>query len=328
MDHLLSLLIILSFLVAGVFLGRIRIISRSRLAGCLVDATLYFLLFFMGFRLGRNREVVTQLGQIGILSVAFTAATVAGTVIALLLFYGLIKKLRRANHSDSRDEKENRSTGGRKPQSPYRMQNKTFLHHIKEPIILFGIVVFGFLIGRFVPLFPSFTAERTTTWFVYILIFFVGIRLNNSTMSLKEALLHPETLLLPVGTIIGSLAGGVLVAVLFNISVFKAMSVAAGFGWYSLSGVIISDLGDQVLGSAAFVSNILRESVALLTIPFFGASRFPRIGIGIAGATSMDVTLPLIQRSCGPHTVPLAVSHGALLSLLVPILVPLFFHLG
>jgi uncharacterized membrane protein YbjE (DUF340 family) len=104
--------------------------------------------------------------------------------------------------------------------------------------------------------------------------------------------------------------------------------VAAGFGWYSLSGVIISDLGDQVLGSAAFLSNILRESVALLTIPLFGTTRFPRIGIGIAGATSMDVCLPLIQKSCGTRWVPLSVTNGAILSLLVPVLVPLFYHLG
>jgi uncharacterized membrane protein YbjE (DUF340 family) len=320
MGHLLSLGIIIAFLLAGLLLGRINRISRSSWVQYCVDAALYLLLFFMGFRLGRNEDIVEQLGQIGVLSLAFTAATVAGTVLVLFLIYGLARKRKGSLH---RPADGNSGTETENPRPKAR-----FARHIQEPAKLFAVVILGFFAGRFVPLFPAFTAEKTTTWFVYFLLFFIGIQLNNSTMSLKEALVHPETLLLPLGTVIGSLAGGILVGVLFRLSIWKTMSVAAGFGWYSLSGVIISDLGDQVLGSAAFISNILRESVALLTIPFFGASRFPRIGIGIAGATSMDVTLPLIRKSCGIHTVPLAVSHGALLSVLVPILVPLFFHLG
>lgn len=306
----LSLFIIIACLIAGLLIGRIQRISRAVWVQSCIDGALYLLLFFMGFRIGRNSEVANQLGQIGILSLAFTAATVAGTVIVLLLIYGLARKRRRSVTKSG--------TPG----------STRVIDFVQEPGKLFLIVVAGFFIGRYVPLFPAFTAEKITTWFVYFLLFFIGIQLNNSTTSLREALIHPETLLLPFGTIVGSLAGGILVGVIFKISIWKAMSVAAGFGWYSLSGVIISDLGDQVLGSAAFVSNILRESVALLTIPFFGASNFPRIGIGIAGATSMDVSLPLIQKSCGAHSVPLAVSHGALLSLLVPLLVPLFFHLG
>ena len=320
MGHLLSLGIIIAFLLAGLMLGRIERISRSLWVQYLVDAALYLLLFFMGFRLGRNEEVAEQLGQIGILSVVFTVATVSGTMLVLFLMYGLARKRREKLHRSGTTAAEN---GSRQEQPKAR-----FSDHIKEPAKLFTIVVLGFFAGRFIPLFPAFSGEKTTTWFVYFLLFFIGIQLNNSTTSLKEALIHPETLVLPLGTIIGSLAGGIAVGVLFRISVWKAMSVAAGFGWYSLSGVIISDLGDQVLGSAAFISNILRESIALLTIPFFGASKFPRIGIGIAGATSMDVSLPLIRKSCGIHTVPLAVSHGALLSVLVPVLVPLFFHLG
>jgi uncharacterized membrane protein YbjE (DUF340 family) len=326
MGQLLSLAVIIAFLLAGLLLGRIGRISRALWVRYLVDAALYLLLFFMGFRLGRNEEVANQLGQIGILSLAFTAATVAGTVVVLFCIYSLARrkngKIARADGSAAGVSAAGVSAeNGGTPET-------SFLEHLKEPGKLFLIVVLGFFAGRFIPLFPAFTAEKTTTWFVYFLLFFIGIQLNNSTMSLKEALIHPETLVLPLGTVIGSLLGGIAVGLVFRISVWKAMSVAAGFGWYSLSGVIISDLGDQVLGSAAFVSNILRESVALLSIPFFGASRYPRIGIGIAGATSMDVTLPLIRKSCGTRIVPLSVTHGALLSILVPVLVPLLYHLG
>lgn len=326
MPHFISLTILIAFLLAGLLIGRIKAVSSSRIALYLLDLSLYFLLFFMGFRLGRNEEVAQKLQEIGILSLAFTAATVAGTVAALLAVYGLAARIgrkRRANGTAPEQPPEHI----KKPAAGEEAEHRRF-EHVKDPLKLFGFVVLGFLIGRFVPVFASLTGEKLTTWFVYVLLFLVGIQLNKNTGSLKATLLHPETLILPAGTVVGSLAGGVVIALLFGLPVFRGMAVASGFGWYSLSGVIISDLGDQVLGSAAFLSNILRESVALLTIPLFGTTRFPRIGIGIAGATSMDVCLPLVQKSCGTRWVPLSVTNGAILSLLVPVLVPLFYHLG
>lgn len=326
MPHFISLIILIAFLLAGLLIGRIKAVSSSRIALVLLDLSLYFLLFFMGFRLGRNAEVARKLQEIGILSLAFTAATVAGTVATLLAVYGLASRIgrkRRANGTAPEQPPEHI----KKPPAGEKAEYRRF-EHVKEPAKLFAFVVLGFVIGRFVPLLASLTGERLTTWFVYVLLFLVGIQLNKNTGSLKATLLHPETLILPAGTVVGSLAGGAVVALLFGLPVFKGMAVGSGFGWYSLSGVIISDLGDQVLGSAAFLSNIMRESVALLTIPLFGTTRFPRIGIGIAGATSMDVCLPLVQKSCGTRWVPLSVTNGAILSLLVPLLVPLFYHLG
>ncbi|MDA4675332.1 lysine exporter LysO family protein, partial [Enterobacter asburiae] len=42
------------------------------------------------------------------------------------------------------------------------------------------------------------------------------------------------------------------------------------------------------------------------------------------GATSMDFTLPVLQRSGGLDMVPPAIVHGFLLSLLAPVLIALF----
>ena len=156
----------------------------------------------------------------------------------------------------------------------------------------------------------------------------IGIQLVHNNVTLKEALAHPDTILLPLGTIAGSLLGGLAVCSFLSITPGKALALSAGFGWYSLSGVIITDMGDPVLGSAGFLINIMRETIALLIIPFLSTTRFPNIGIGVAGATSMDVTLPLIEKSCGDRVVPLSITSGAILSLLVPILVPIFYQLG
>jgi uncharacterized membrane protein YbjE (DUF340 family) len=73
---------------------------------------------------------------------------------------------------------------------------------------------------------------------------------------------------------------------------------------------------------------MLRESMALILIPLLARTRFPLLAIGAGGATSMDVTLPLIEKNCGPGAVPLSVASGGVLSLSVPFLVPLLFRIG
>lgn len=316
MSHIVSLIILLAFLFAGMLLGKIRPLAASKAPRLLLETALYFLLFFMGFRIGRNDEVASRLGDIGILSVVFAAATALGTILVLTIIY-LIGGRRLTNRSSSGAEELGPVPGG---------AARRFFTHLKDPLKLFLIVIAGFLTGSFMPLLPGFTGEGMTTWMVYILLLLVGIQLSGNGVRIGRVLLHPETLILPLGTVVGSLLGGFAVSMIFSLPVGRGLAVASGFGWYSLSGVIITDLGDPVLGSAAFISNMLRESLALLTIPFFGATRFKHVGIGVAGATSMDVSLPLIERSCGARSVPLAVTHGGILSLLVPILVPVFFH--
>ncbi|GAA4648198.1 hypothetical protein GCM10023116_04640 [Kistimonas scapharcae] len=85
-------------------------------------------------------------------------------------------------------------------------------------------------------------------------------------------------------------------------------------------------IGDQlgpVYGSVAFLVDLCRELVALLLIPFVIRRNAP-MAIGYGGATSMDYTLPVIERTGGVHCVPVAVASGFILSLSAPLLIPVF----
>jgi uncharacterized membrane protein YbjE (DUF340 family) len=84
-------------------------------------------------------------------------------------------------------------------------------------------------------------------------------------------------------------------------------------------------LGDPILGSVAFLSNLFRESIAFLSVPFLASFAQKRAGISVCGATSMDVTLPIVEKNCGPEYVPLSLAHGIILTLIVPFLVPFFY---
>jgi len=52
------------------------------------------------------------------------------------------------------------------------------------------------------------------------------------------------------------------------------------------------------------------------------SSRSP--ALGLCGATSLDFTLPVLQRSGGLDMVPPAVVHGVILRLIAPVLMAFF----
>jgi uncharacterized membrane protein YbjE (DUF340 family) len=312
MQQLFYLGSLLLALGAGVVWGVSTRLVGSRTLQRLIFAALYLLVFSIGFRIGRTEEVATGFARVGLLSLLYAAAAVGGTAAVLLMLFSLASR-RAAARGRRRDN--NPSLAGLEWQI------------LKEPLRLLAVLLSGCAVG-FSPLLAGYQGDGFTTWVLYVLLVLIGISVSRSGISVKEIFSHPDLLLLPAGTIAGSLAGGLLVALLMRQPLGEALAVSAGFGWYSLSGVLLAELGGPTLGAIAFLTNMFREVLALLLIPLLARSAYPHIGIGVAGATSTDVTLPLIEMSCGPRSVPLALSSGGILCLCVPVLVPLLFHLG
>jgi uncharacterized membrane protein YbjE (DUF340 family) len=133
-----------------------------------------------------------------------------------------------------------------------------------------------------------------------------------------------RVLSVPAAGAVGSLAGVLLGALILHLGPWEALSVGAGFGWYSLSGVLLSNLGFTALGAIAFLSNVLRELLAVVSMPWLAQKLDPYAAIAPGGATTMDTTLPILARYGTHESTMVAFINGALLSMLVPILVPLF----
>jgi uncharacterized membrane protein YbjE (DUF340 family) len=303
--------------MSGFYIGKVFKIITKRLIDRITSICLSLLIFTMGFRVGRTEEVSANFAQVGLISLAYALATVAGTIISMFIIYQLLKKSRiRYNPASIRQQVESSSL------------RTARLQIMAEPLKLLTILICGFLIAFFSDVFHTFNGDIITTWILYLLVIFIGMSMARNPLKLSDIITHPDLLILPAGTIIGTLGGGLILAFFLEQSIGESLSLAAGFGWYSLSGVILAKLSGPYLGSIAFLANLLRESIALLIIPVIARSRYPHIGIGVAGATSMDVTLPIICLSCGDTAVPLSISHGLIISLAVPFLVPLLYHLG
>lgn len=158
-----------------------------------------------------------------------------------------------------------------------------------------------------------------------ILLFLIGFDIGNNRESLRTLLkADRHALLIPAGTIIGTLFGGFLVSLVTDLTPNEGMAIASGFGWHSLSAVLLAEMKGSDIGAIAFLSNVFRESITLISIPFLVKLVGPYAAIAPGGATTMDVTLPVIEKYCGKKAAIVGFINGVILSTLVPIVLPLF----
>ncbi|MNU90920.1 hypothetical protein D3C71_808000 [compost metagenome] len=191
-----------------------------------------------------------------------------------------------------------------------------------ESLKLCGVVVLGFLLGLTGLAFLQHATEASEYTLIFLL-FLIGIQLRNNGMTLKQIVLNRRGMIVAVVVVGSSLIGGVINAFILDLPLKTGLAMASGFGWYSLSGILMTESFGPVIGSAAFFNDLGRELIAIMLIP--GLVRKSRsTALGLCGATSMDFTLPVLQRSGGLELVPAAIVHGFILSLLVPILMALF----
>jgi uncharacterized membrane protein YbjE (DUF340 family) len=194
--------------------------------------------------------------------------------------------------------------------------------------IILAVVVGIFAGYFFIP--ESFAVSMNTVTAIALdfLIFFVGIDVGLNKHIFKGLKKHGSFLLLiPCSIILGSLAGGLITAYAFNMPLNIGLSIASGFGWYSLSGVLLTKLSGAEIGAIAFLSNVFRELITVISIPIIAKHLNYYTTIAPAGATSMDSTLPIISKYTSPELVVIAFFNGAILTALVPILVPFFYSL-
>lgn len=165
------------------------------------------------------------------------------------------------------------------------------------------------------------------SWYLLLIfIFLIGVEL--AFTQFDRSWLSWKILLVPVAAFIGSCLAAILnYFILSNhYSLNEVMALAQGYGWYSMSGILFTELHSAKLGGIALLTDLFREIFAILLMYCLGW-RFPRSAISSAGATSMDVTLAMVKQSCGTHYVPHAMMSGLILSLLAPLLISLFLSM-
>lgn len=161
---------------------------------------------------------------------------------------------------------------------------------------------------------------QISTWHL-LLVFMFMIGLDLAYSPLDRSWLNFKILLVPIGCIFGSLFAVMLYSFWnTDISLKDLIMLSQGYGFYSMSGVVVTELRNAELGSIALMNDLFREIFAILLMYCMGW-RYPRSAISAAGATAMDVTLPMVKQACGHDFIPHAMVSGFILSLLAPVMV-------
>ena len=161
---------------------------------------------------------------------------------------------------------------------------------------------------------------HVSSWYL-LLLFMLLIGLDLAYSPLDRSWLNWKILLVPVGCIIGSVLGAIVCSLMINnISLKDLIMLSQGYGFYSMTGIVVTELKNAHLGSIALMNDLFREIFAILFMYMIGW-RYPRSAISSAGATAMDVTLPMVKQACGNDFIPHAMVSGFVLSILAPIAV-------
>ncbi|MBY5960352.1 lysine exporter LysO family protein [Marinobacter nauticus] len=295
-------------ILAPLFLGFAIALSNRQLMTVIhysVEALVYFILALLGLGLGQMEGLLGQLGTMATQVAGLVLVLLAANMAGLWLFHRW-----QPMHTEAAE------TGARPG------YGRLFLAGLKP---LLSVLV-GALLGYF--LFPELPmVDDVATWALMLLLFLIGLQLRNAGLSLRKLLMNRQGLGIALALVVSSLVAGLALVPVLDIPWHQSLALASGFGWYSLSGIVIGDALGPAWGGVAFLNDVLREIIALALIPLVIHAR-PAMAIGYGGATAMDFTLPVIRSSGGLACVPVAIASGFLLSFLSPVLMGVFLSLG
>ncbi|MBR6630063.1 MAG: lysine exporter LysO family protein [Bacteroidaceae bacterium] len=278
----------------------------------LLTISIWLMLFIIGIEVGGNEVLVGALGQLGAEALLITVLTTLCCGAGSLLLW---RRLQPKEHESRR--KAERST-------TLRFSLRGLWTTMHESIIIFVCFSGGCVLGFFGA--DEYLPARASFYSLCLLLVCVGFGIGQNE-ELRKNFRHIKKgfIWMPVVTIISTWIGALLTAMLLtDRSPADWLAVSSGFGYYSLSSMLITEVRGIELGTVALMYNVLREITALLLAPLLLRVFGPLAPISVGGATTADTTLPTISRVSGTQFIPIAIFHGLVVDLSVPLLVPFF----
>ena len=322
---------IISIMLSGMFAGYLLRRWLFGRLGRVITVLIWALLFLLGLEVGSNERIVKGLATLGLEALLITLAGTLGSVMAA---WGLWKLTHRQGGATANARKG----GAEAPTSAEELANEVAATAQQpEPLLqaLKGslIIVAFFILGVAIALTGCVMVDERISDFSFYalaaLMACVGASIGSDPQTLKNfRALNPRLVLLPVGTILGTLAATAVVSlVLSHRSLTDCLAVGSGFAYYSLSSIFITEYRGAALGTIALLANISRELLTLLAAPLLVRWFGPLAPSAAGGATTMDTTLPVIARTSGNDLVVVSIFHGFVVDFSVPFLVTLWCSL-
>jgi len=319
-----DLILYLGITFVGYIIGTKIRDKRDKLAwtGKVQTLALIALVLLMGMRMGSNEEITANLSTIGLSAFIITVVIMTLSVGAVFLTRKIFGMDKYGRLQDKNQPEESVKTEDGAEKSGINMTT----------VYIVIAVIIGMAVGYFairqvfagnMAVFDN-AAGLGIKIGLCILLVFVGMDLGlDGTVIDNFKRVGFRILLFPLATIIGTMGGGLLVSVFLDLSLKECLAVAAGFGWYTLAPGIIMEAGYLTASAVSFLHNVMRELFSILFIPFIAK----KIGFiettSMPGAAAMDVCLPIVEKSTRSDIAVYSFVSGVILSILVPVLVPI-----
>ena len=311
---------VIACMAAGMVSGRLLRIKGLQKP---IIAVTWLLLLFLGWETGSDREVIRALPSIGLAAAVLSMGGIAGScALAWLLWKNMGGRTERKGAESTE--------AGRMPVTEHTSgEGVSIWSGMGGSLVILGFFIAGIALGLSGLLSNSSIVHKLGFWSLCILMMMVGMSVGgNPELADSIKSMNPRITLLPLATILGTYAGCIIVNLFLGYGIADVLAVGSGFGYYSLSSVLISSSRGPHLGTIALISNIIREVFTLLCAPFIARIAGPLAPIVSGGATTADTTLPIISSCCGEKFVLISIFHGFVVDFSVPLLVSLFCTLG
>ncbi|MCI6769953.1 MAG: lysine exporter LysO family protein [Bacteroidales bacterium] len=337
---------VIACMAAGMVVGRFLRIKGLQKP---IIAVTWLLLLFLGLETGSDREVIGALPSIGLASAALSIGGVAGScILAWLLWKYMGGNVGDAVPESGQGARETGAGGDLQAVSDGDLQavsggdlqavsgldmgtgrRISVWSGMGGSLVILGFFTLGIILGLAGLPAGQSIVHKLSFWSLCILMAMVGMSVGgNPELVSSIRSMNPRIALLPIATILGTYAGCIIVNLFLGHSIADVLAIGSGFGYYSLSSVLISSSRGPHLGSIALISNIIREVFTLLCAPLLARIAGPLAPISSGGATTADTTLPIISSCCGDKFVLISIFHGFAVDFTVPFLVTLFCSLG
>lgn len=294
----------LGCLVGGIVPGRILRKSKKahRATSLATMASIYALLFILGAKLGADEALFSAIATLGLQGVVISLCCTMGSIFCVI--------------------PAQRWFSGHAPERPE--PRGSLLSGFLGSLYILGFFCLGVFLGRMGLLPGWMTSEGASMYILWIMLFCVGMGIGFDLASLRIVRdMGLRVMLVPALAIVGTGLGAIVASFLFSgLAIKDTLLVGAGFGYYSLSSVLISNHGLVALGSIALIANVFRELFTLLCAPFLVKLFGPLAPVVAAGAPGMDTCLPVIVYFTGERYGIISLFNGLVMTILVPFLVP------
>ena len=311
MSALQALWPILATLATGAMLGKIL---PDTLRGGLVrmiTPLVWGLLFLIGCEFGEVISSAQSLEKVLVKAASFAVLT---TIMSLLVLQ-VMGRQKGERLEDSREIDSLRDRAG------IRDRLRSSWPPIRECLIAIFMVLLGgaIFLAQHDGIIPAVTLPSSSS-LLLVLVALVGVDLTQVSLDWRR--ISGRAWRVSLSVVLGSLLGGVIISFLSEDGVRVSLQLASGYGWFTLSSVMMGEYHGQLIGTVALMTDLFRELVAIILIYVVGR-KSPEMAIASADATALDSTLPMVKQGCPVRHVPLALASGLILTVFAPVMIAL-----